>query len=197
MFIKGSIFFLIYPILNFHKVTITQLLCVLWHILPWSFSKTYSHRLTVYTPAWITINLGSGEEFYGVPAVQALMLRFKVLFLWSRLWVSKPKGLPLLIKAIKYTPVLAGVKGFENHSPDWWRNALQRTERDTVSGSPLQSTGSSCLLTLHEPGAGRSPWEEKGSKPQRECCWCKCIKLHCLTDGGLVGKGFRQPAPKK
>lgn len=44
-------FFLIYLIINFYKVTVSELLCVLWHILPLSFSKTYSHTLTVYTQA--------------------------------------------------------------------------------------------------------------------------------------------------
>jgi len=46
------------------------------------------------------------------------MLRCKALFLWSHLRVSKPKGLPLLIKAIKHTLVLAGVRGFESCGPD-------------------------------------------------------------------------------
>lgn len=110
-------FFLNYLMINFYKVTISALLCVLWHILPLSFGKTHSHTLTVYTQARITINPCSGEGVYRVPAVQDLMLRYKVLILWSHLQVSEPKGLPLLIKAIKYTLVLPSVRGFENHSP--------------------------------------------------------------------------------
>lgn len=41
------------------------------------------------------------------------MLRRKVLFWQSHLLFSEPKGLHLLIRAIKHTLVLAGVKGFE------------------------------------------------------------------------------------
>lgn len=161
--IKGKVCFLIYLTRNFYRVTISELLCVLWHIFPLSFSKTYSHTLTVYTQAWITINPCSGEGVYGVPAVQGLMLRCKVLFLWSHLWVSEPKGLPLLIKVIKYTLVLAGVRGFENHSPDDVRDFS--TEYDTVSSSSRARAVRSCLLTPCEPGTGRRPWEERDGEP--------------------------------
>jgi len=31
---------------------------------------------------------------------------------------------------------------------------------------------------------------------QQGCCLCKDIKLRCLTESGLAGKGFRPPAPQ-
>lgn len=108
-------------------------------MLPSRFSKTYSHALTVYTQAWITINPCSGEGVYGVPAVEGWMLRCKVLLLWSHLWVSAPKGLPLLIKAIKSTLVPAGVRGFEHRSPA------------DVMGCSAQST----ILSPAAPSPGR------------------------------------------
>lgn len=165
--------FLIYLIINFYRVTISELLCVLWHVFPLSFSKTYSHTLTVYTQGWITINPCSGEGVYAVPAVQGLMLRCKVLFLWSHLRVSEPKGLPLLIKAIKYTLVLAVVRGFENHSPDDIRGFS--TESAILCPTPPEQGqwGPACWLHASqslEGGPGRKRMESPAVTQQDGCC---------------------------
>lgn len=180
-------------------MTVSELLCVLWHIVPLSFSKTYSHALTVYTQAWITINPCSGEGVYGVSAVPGLMLRCKLLFLWSHLRFSEPKGLPLLIKAIKYTLVLAGVRGFENRSPD--DIMCCNAQSATLSPAPSYWVWRApacwpCASQALEGAPGPRGMASRSGLQQRGCWWCKYIKLHCLTDSGLAGKGFRPPAPK-
>lgn len=168
--IKGNFFF---PHLSHYKLSqndrqwiTNHTLFVLWHILPLSFSKTSLCTLPVYPQAWITTNPCSGEGVYGVPVVQGLMWRHKVLFLWSHLRVSWPKGPPLLIKAIKYTLVLTDVRSFENCSPNDLVGCGR--ERTTLSlASPAVSMVKMCLLTPCEPGIGTSPWDRISSSCKR------------------------------
>lgn len=166
-------------------MTLSELLWVLWHILIWASVKP------IQTHEWYThrhkslLVLAQGKV-YRVPAT-GLDAKTKGLALAEPPAIFRTQRAAFAHQGNKTYSCSCWREGFWKPQSRW-HNGLQHTEGDVAPGCPTLSTGSSCPLAPQQPGAGRSPWDERDGGLQQsphsakvQPCWCKCMTICGVT----------------